>query len=657
MGVMAAVGAALDAGLPAVLGGRYRISRRIGQGSLAQVVEALDETSGATVALKILYPNLACNPTIAERFKREAQIVRRIAHPHVIALHDVVESDGLTFLVMDVHRGGDLADRLARSGPLPGPVLRELGRQLCGALDAAHRAGVVHRDVKPQNVLVGPDPDALDTRLCDFGLARTADLAGLTTRSTVLGTPEYMAPEVISDGYADPRSDIYSLGVVLYEAATGRLPFRASSPFQLLRKHLTETPPRARAARPDLPPDIDEAIDRALCKEPLDRFASAADFAAAMAPRAPGAAVALAPRPSRRTALPTRATCRRCGGEVLRLAQTCVDCGARSLRANSVPGGYTVLVTGPGRIADKLDGPSHVALVRLLDELPPERANLRRLRKKPPRFPFFVLGDLDELSAGELCARLRELGAEARVERRPSFRPPEIRRKVRTMAGRYFGVTLFVGLAANNLLNGLLVDRNIYSPIFTFTGALLGVLGISVSLSASSSRRPVARLDAAAGAAPTLTHLAAWLPRLKRRADRRLLARLIDRLQLAFELGGRDAAELLAGRAGLACRGLAAVEERSRASEVVGPEPTARPPDATGATLGDALGAVREAERLRGVLLADLLRSFGRAEELCVRLARIEGLAAGEQAAALARELSDLSAEIEAEEDVAALLS
>src|SRR5690242_6497590 len=131
---------------------------------------------------------------------------------------------------MELHPGGDLSERLERRRPLDAAGLRALCRQVCGALEAADRAGVVHRDVKPQNILVGQG-DELDTRLCDFGLARTADLAGLTTRTTVLGTPAYMAPEVISEAYADPRSDLYSLGVVLFEAATGRLPFLADSPF------------------------------------------------------------------------------------------------------------------------------------------------------------------------------------------------------------------------------------------------------------------------------------------------------------------------------------------------------------------------------------------------------------------------------------------
>jgi hypothetical protein len=638
-----------------MLGGRYRVGRRIGQGSIAQVVEARDERTGAIVALKILYPNLHANQVIADRFRREAEVVRRIAHPHVIAIHDVVEDGGVLFLVMDLHAGGDLADRLARGGPLPAAALRELGRQLGGALAAAHRAGVVHRDVKPQNVLVGPDPAALDTRLVDFGLARTADLAGLTTRSTVLGTPEYMAPEVIADGYADPRSDVYSLGVVLFEAATGRLPFRASSPFQLLRKHLTETPPRAASARPDLPPDIDEAIARALAKDPLDRFAGAADFAAALAPPSAGTVALAARRAEPAAAIAKRAVCRRCGGTVVAAARTCVDCGARSLRLGTVARGRAVLVTGPGKTADKIDGASHVALVKLLEELPPGTVRFDRLRKKPPRLPFFVAADLDDGSAAELAARLRDLGFEARVEQRASLAAPELRRKGRRMGFRYFWMFMpFVPMLINTTF--LRIIRGGKEALLGYALIVVGGLATSLVAPAIAYRRPlVARLDAA-GELPALTRLAQWLARLRRREDRRLLGRILDRLELATSLGAGELAELLANRADVASRGLVALDERSQHLEEADPRRALAAGDADD-RVREALGTLRETERLRGVMLADLLRALGRAEELCTRLARAQGLDAREQAALLARELGDLQTEIAADEDVAALLS
>ncbi len=635
--------------LPPLVAGRYRLGRRMGQGSIAQVVEATDETRGTVVALKILYANLRSHHVIADRFRREVQVVRRIAHPHVIAIHDLVDEDDLLCLVMDLHTGGDLADRLARRGALAPAELRALGRQLGGALEAAHRAGVVHRDVKPQNVLVGPDPAGLDTRLCDFGLARTADLAGLTTRSTVLGTPEYMAPEVISDGYSDPRSDIYSLGVVLFEAATGRLPFRASSPFQLLNRHLTETPPPACAVRPDLPAAIGEAIDRALAKEPLDRFASAAELAAALAE--PGRITAIAGRPAPPASAPatTRGTCRRCGGAVLKLAQTCVDCGARSLLLRTVSRGRAVLVTGPGAVADKLDGASHVALVKLLDELPPGTATFTRLRKRPPRLPFYVVENVDEASAAELVARLGEVGLEARVERRASVWVKEVRRKVTTMLARYVGIPGFI--FQQFFFRAL--DR---VPLAVIGAVFGGALASSMVFASVKYRRPLVALGEGTNDDTPILRLARALARINRREDRRLVARVIERLQLAAELGSTDAAALLAERAALVCRGLTALADGNRHLD----EAELRRAVASGRVGDDvsaALDRLRESERLRGVLVVDLLRIFSRVDQLCMRLARIGGMDAGEQAAALAREVEGLKLELDAEEDVAALLA
>jgi hypothetical protein len=352
-------------------------------------------------------------------------------------------------------------------------------------------------------------------------------------------------------------------------------------------------------------------------------------------------------------ALASRATCRRCGGSVVRLAQVCVDCGARSLRVKTVPGGYAVLVTGPGRIADKLDGSAHVALVKLLDELPPGTTRFDRLRKKPPRLPFFVLGDLDEPSAGELCARLRDIGFEARVERRASLAPPEVRRKARTMTGRYAALSLTSAVSFGNALMRQLFHHGLHAVVVCTV--ILGGLAAMWFLPAMAFRRPLVAIAETDTGQPALVRLAQWLTGLKRREDRRLLARILERLQLATELGAREGAELLAERAALACRGLAAIEERNRHFDET--DLARRAAVAGGSEVSAALGSLRDGERIRGVLLADLLRTFSRAEELCARLARAQGLAAGEQAALVARELVELEVEIEAEEDIAALLS
>ena len=171
----------------------------------------------------------------------------------MLAIHDVVDSDGLLFLVMDYHPGGDLADRLARQAPLDAGEAAPAGRRSSAARWRRRTARASSTATSSRRTCCAAPGRELDVRLCDFGLARTADLAGLTTANAVLGTPEYMAPEVITDGHADPRSDIYSLGVMLFEAATGRLPFYGDSPYQLMRQHVDVEAPRARSLAPELP--------------------------------------------------------------------------------------------------------------------------------------------------------------------------------------------------------------------------------------------------------------------------------------------------------------------------------------------------------------------------------------------------------------------
>ena len=626
-----------DLDLPALLCGRYRVTRRLGQGSIAQVVAARDEESGVELALKILYRNLRNNEVVADRFRREVQVVRRIRHPHVVRIDDLIDDQGLLFLVMELHAGGDLSGRLA-GAPMPVPALRLLARQVCGALEAAHRAGVVHRDVKPQNILVGPDPEALDTRLCDFGLARTGDLAGLTTRSTVLGTPEYMAPEVISDGYADPRSDLYSLAVVLYEAATGRLPFRADSPYQLLRQHLTAPPPRPRTLVPELPAEIDEAIMRALSKEPLDRFGGVADLQAALE----GGGPALVAAPSA-----PRAVCRHCGGALVELVRTCVDCGQRSLRVRKQKKGWAVLVSGPGEPAEKIDGRSHIALVKLLEELPAGTTGLSELREKPPRVPFYVAADLDRPSAEALLARLEELGFVASIQTGTHLRPREMRSKAWRMGKRYLALSVGGGwVASQALIRGIpelclllpvLMSVPLVAPLFLF-------------------RRPLVKVaDALDADHPAEERLAATLAALGRRADRRLVARLLDRLQLAGRLGAGEGLAAVAERAALAAEGLVTVDQAAADAD------EAELQRAIAAGRGDdqaivALDRLREGERLRGVLVADLLRTFSRLDLLCLKLARAEGLRGQERLQAVAADLDDIRSQLAAEEDLAGLI-
>jgi hypothetical protein len=366
--------------------------------------------------------------------------------------------------------------------------------------------------------------------------------------------------------------------------------------------------------------------------------------------------------PAAATAMAVPATpklgCRRCGGPINKLAQTCVDCGARALRLRPVPDGCAVLVTGPGAVADKLDGASHAALVKLLDELPAHEASFTELRKKPPRLPFFLADNLDEASAGELVTRLGEIGFDARVERKTSLRPWELRAKVRRMGKRYFWVALSLGgLTTNLTMRGLF---ELGSVAFLLTaGGWCALIASTFVFPALAYRKPLVMLagDRKRTGETPLDRLAGWLPRLTRRSDRRLVGRIIDRLQLSAGRGAGDVAAVLAERGALACQGLVAIADRIRHLDEAELRRATPGGDDTTSGVAVALDRLREGERVRAVIAADLLRVFSRADQLCVRAERIATLGVAQQTEALARELEDTEREVAAEEDVAALLS
>ncbi len=264
-----------------VLGGRYSIQREIGRGGMATVYLADELKHGRPVAVKVLHPEVA--PAMGgERFLREIGIAARLSHPHLVPLIDSGEADGLLYYVSAYVPGGSLRDRIVRERQLPpGDALR-LAREVGAGLDFAHRAGYVHRDVKPENILFA-DGLAL---LADFGIARAycGDKTEQVTRAGfVVGTPEYMSPEQASgESNLDLRSDIYSLACVIFEMLSGKPPFHGDSPRTIMSRHLTEPPPRIRGTHPELPAALEDALIRALAKDPAARFASVGEFTRAL---------------------------------------------------------------------------------------------------------------------------------------------------------------------------------------------------------------------------------------------------------------------------------------------------------------------------------------------------------------------------------------
>jgi serine/threonine protein kinase len=263
--------------------GGYRIESFIARGGMAVVYRARDTRLNRPVALKVLAPELTGNESFRKRFMRESQLAASIDHPHIIPIYRAGQFENALYLAMRFVDGTDLHGLLARTGPLDLPSAVRVFDQIGSALDVAHEHDLVHRDVKPGNVLVdeGGGPDRVHLYLTDFGLTkRIASLSGLTAPGHFLGTVDYIAPEQISGRPADARTDVYALGCVLFEALTGDRPFDRETDAGVLFAHLHDRPPSVAATRPDLPRVVDRVVAKALAKEPGGRYASCHELVA-----------------------------------------------------------------------------------------------------------------------------------------------------------------------------------------------------------------------------------------------------------------------------------------------------------------------------------------------------------------------------------------
>ena len=259
-----------------ILAERYELEERLGAGGMASVYRGTDRLLDRTVAVKVLDRALGRDPEFVERFRREARAAAGLSHPGTVAVYDTGEDEGRRFIVMELIEGETLADLLAREAPLDPGRAALLGAEILDALSAAHDRGLVHRDVKPGNVLLTPDGEP---KVTDFGIARAAASETLTMGSKVLGTAAYLAPEQARGRRVDARCDLYAMGCVLYEMLAGAPPFRGESVISVATKHLHEDPPPL----PDsVPPPISAAAMRALQKDPDDRFPDAGTMAAAL---------------------------------------------------------------------------------------------------------------------------------------------------------------------------------------------------------------------------------------------------------------------------------------------------------------------------------------------------------------------------------------
>ena len=432
-----------------LLGGRYEIQDEIGRGGCSIVYRARDRTLDADVALKLLVPPPATARLARERLRREVHVVRGLAHPGIVGVHDFLEDGGWSFVVMDLVPGPDLAVRVQR-GRLDPDVAARIGAEIADALAAAHRAGILHRDVKPQNILLEPDGRA---RLTDFGAARLDGQVTMTQTGALVGTIDYLAPEVMAGGRADARADLYALGTTLFFALTGQLPHRSSP-------HLPPDPaPEGHsplALRPEVPAWLDAAIARVTRANPAGRFPSAVVFAEVLR-RSDVSAVEPVSRPA------VLDFCVLCGSTAAAGLSRCPDCdGIPAGRADTL-----IFATPPGELAAMMTARDALSGMASTVPDPPDVAAAARGAR--------ALARTAAGTADRVLTRFRERGVPVRASRRGhawSAVPATLYGLAISVAvvGLYAGFTRSTALwvATPAVVGGLLIaaHRLVQRPLF-----------------------------------------------------------------------------------------------------------------------------------------------------------------------------------------------
>jgi serine/threonine protein kinase len=250
---------------------RYRLERKLGSGGMADVWLAEDQELGRHVAVKILHERYANDEQFVERFRREATHAAGLSHPNIVSIYDRGVAGGSYYIVMEYIEGRTLKELIVTRGPCPVPVAISYTRQILAALRYAHKNGIIHRDIKPHNVIVDREGRV---KVADFGIAR-AGASEMTEAGSIVGTAQYLSPEQARGAPVDESSDLYSTGIVLYELLTGAVPFTGETPVEIAMKHLSQTPEAPSALRPEIPRYLDLVVLRALAKEPNDRYRSA----------------------------------------------------------------------------------------------------------------------------------------------------------------------------------------------------------------------------------------------------------------------------------------------------------------------------------------------------------------------------------------------
>lgn len=456
------------------------LGAEIGSGAIARVVRVRDRATGQIYAGKILHPRHRRDPTATARFHREAELARRLRHPNLVTVHGTGVIEGETALLMELVEGHTLATHLARRGTLPPDELASLSLGIASGLAYAHATGVVHRDLKPANVLLacsdgaGPTPPV--PKIADFGMARAASFAHADRRAmTVLGTPAYMAPECLEPLAVDPRTDLYALGCMMFEMATGQPPYAGSTPFSVLQAHRD-------APIPELPEayagPLASLVARLLAKAPGDRPQSATvvvdELTAITSGERTPSGGSLPQLRSRTEPSTDEGRCAGCEATVLPELRLCFACGLIQARLEHGPN--TVFICGPGKPTHKLDTARRDALVQWMRHNEAAGLSPRELEHRIPRLPFPFVSEVSDASAATIVESLRRLDLDATWLRGGRHAHPGIQKLAMALTGRkltvlgaIFGVPFMVHpmLGLLTLIPALLIGTPIFYVLST----------------------------------------------------------------------------------------------------------------------------------------------------------------------------------------------
>lgn len=424
-----------------------RLGEELGAGAVATVFR-VEDAQGQAYAGKVLHESRRGEVEAADRFAREAEVVRAVEHENVVRVFGQVEVDDRNVLLMELVEGTTLEATIALDAPLDATRIIAIAKGIAAGLVAAHDAGVIHRDLKPSNVLLTAEDIP---KIADFGMARASSFAGVDRSAfAVLGTPDYMAPESLDPLAVDARSDLYALGCIMFEMATGRPPFAGATSFGVIEQHRIAPIPSLDGT--SLPSAVRALIEALLQKESADRPQSASAVVDALTQER-GLVVQTA-------TVAQGGRCAKCSALLVDSLRLCLSCQTPTPRLE--PGDHTVFITGPGETASKLDSQHRGALVSWLNDNPTLGLDAPALAKKIPRLPFALVRRVDGEAAKRLVDALRLQGLEAEAALGGVFALPAARKKARTMGTRALGVvaTSLVGL------NGVVMDTPWLIPVY-----------------------------------------------------------------------------------------------------------------------------------------------------------------------------------------------